>query len=178
MLLNRMILLGSCGFPDRPETAWHRSGKPCFHGPPFPPVGPLCHIRPFAVAAGSHYLVGMRTLSLRRLVGLLALLVFALALPMQASMGAPMADCSAAHAAMDMGHGDGASDCGKSGVPLKAAMGSICVSVSCATIAAPAIQAGTPVERGPVVHVAVLAQLRVGRVTAPDPFPPRPTVHA
>lgn len=120
----------------------------------------------------------MRSLLLRRLVGLLALLVFALALPMQASTGAPMGGCSAAHDTMDMGHGGGPSDCGTSGVPLKAAMGSICVNATCATIAAPAVQAGTPVERGPIVHAALPTQLRAGRVTAPDPFPPRPTVRA
>lgn len=120
----------------------------------------------------------MRSLSLRRLVGLLALLVFALALPMQAGMGASMASCGSLHATMDMDHGDRASDCGTSGVPLKAAMGSICVSAVCATMAAPAAQVGTPVEHGHVLHAALPVRLQTGRVTAPDPFPPRPAVHA
>lgn len=120
----------------------------------------------------------MRSLPLRRLVGLLALLVFALALPLQAGMGAPMAGCSPLHAAMDMNHGDGASDCGTGEAPLKAAMGSICISAICATMAAPAAQVGTPVEHGHVLHTALPVRLQAGRVTAPDPFPPRPTVHA
>jgi hypothetical protein len=57
-------------------------------------------------------------------------------------------------------------------------MDSICVSAVCATIASPAMQAESPVEHGHVLHAALPVQLQTGRITAPDPFPPRPTVQA
>jgi hypothetical protein len=120
----------------------------------------------------------MRSLPLRRLIGLLALLVFALALPMQAGMGASMASCGASHVVMGSDHGDGMSDCGKGSVPLKAAMGSICVNATCATVAALPAQAGTPFVIAHIAPAYPSTQMRAGLVTAPDPFPPRPIVRA
>lgn len=117
----------------------------------------------------------MRSLSLRRLVGLLALLVFALALPMQASLGAPMAGCAAAHAEMDHGSMPPCGD--DAGMPLKAAIGTPC-AMACAPVPAVPPQVAGPVDRGRVAHDPASTLVRAGRLTAPDPFPPRPTVRA
>ncbi|WP_225769690.1 hypothetical protein [Inquilinus sp. Marseille-Q2685] len=120
----------------------------------------------------------MRSLLLRRLIGLLALLVFALVLPLQASMGATMASCAAPHVAMNSDHGDAKSGCGKSGAPLKATMGSICVNATCATVVAFPALASAPLEHDHVAPAYPSTQLLTGLLTAPDPFPPRPTVRA
>jgi hypothetical protein len=120
----------------------------------------------------------MRSLPLRRLIGLLALLVFALALPLQASMGASMANCGAPHVVVDTDHGSGRSDCDTGSVPLKAAMDSICVNATCATVAALPAQVPAPLVRDRVAQAYPLTQLRAGLVTAPDPFPPKLTVRA
>ncbi|MFE0753413.1 hypothetical protein ACFW16_05650 [Inquilinus sp. NPDC058860] len=118
----------------------------------------------------------MRSPPLRRLVGLLALLVFALALPLQASLGAPMAGCAPAHAAMD--HDGSMPPCGDAtGTPLKAAAGAPC-AIACAPVPALSAQVAQPVDHGRVAHDPGPVQNRPGRVTAPDPFPPRPTVRA
>ena len=117
----------------------------------------------------------MRSLPLRRLVGLLALLVFALALPMQASMGMPMASCGPTHAAMD--HDGAAPDCGDAGMPMKAAMSAPCGYV-CAPVAMLPARLSAPVNHERVVHVLAGAKAHTGLATAPDPFPPRPTVRA
>lgn len=132
----------------------------------------------FAKPGAAHYVFRMRSLLLRRLIGLLALLVFALALPLQASMGASMTSCAAPHVAMDMDHGDAKSDCGKSGAPLKAAMGAVCASAICATVATLPAQAEAPLVHDHVAQAYPSTQLRAGLLTAPDPFPPRPTVRA
>ncbi|MGK9169646.1 hypothetical protein KXR53_25235 [Inquilinus limosus] len=117
----------------------------------------------------------MRSLLLRRLVGLLALLVFALALPMQASLGAPMAGCAPVHAEMDH---HGSMPCGDdAGTPLKAAIGMPC-AVACAPVPAVPPRVAEPVDQGRVAHDPAPTLTRAGRVTAPDPFPPRPTVRA
>jgi hypothetical protein len=124
---------------------------------------------------GAPYVHCMRSLPLRRLVGLLALLVFALALPMQASMGASMASCGPAHAAMD--HDGAKPDCGDAGMPLKATMSAPCAYI-CAPISALPAQVGAPVIEQRIVHVPAMAETHAGVVTAPDPFPPRATVLA
>lgn len=117
----------------------------------------------------------MKSLSLRRLIGLLAVLTFAFALPLQASMAGSMADCGMVGAAMDQG--DGTSGCHESGVPAKAAMNAVC-GVTCASFSALPAQTGSSAVESRVVHVRIAARSRLGVVTAPDPFPPKPTVHA
>ncbi|WP_026868990.1 hypothetical protein [Inquilinus limosus] len=118
----------------------------------------------------------MRSVSLRQLVGLLALLVFAVALPLQAIMGAPMTECAPAHA--EMSHEGMAQPCGgDTGVPLKAATDALCATL-CAPVAALPAQVAAPVDHGRVAHSDAAMPNLSGRVTAPDPFPPRPTVRA
>ena len=119
--------------------------------------------------------MGMRSLPLRRLVGLLALLVFALALPLQASMGAPMTGYAPAHAAVD--HDSSMPPCGDTGTPLKAAAGTPC-AIACAPVPAFTAQVAQPVDHGRFAHDLMPALPRSGRVTAPDPLPPRPTIRA
>lgn len=142
------------------------------------PLGPGVGGRAFAKSGGAHYVFRMRSLFLRRLIGLLALLVFALALPLQASMGASMTNCGAPHVVMDTDHGGTKSDCGKGSAPLKATMGAICVSATCATVTALPAQMSAPLLHDHVAPAYPATQLRAGLVTAPDPFPPRPTVRA
>lgn len=118
----------------------------------------------------------MRSLPLRRLIGLLALLAFAFALPMQASMGAPMSGCSTAGVVMD--HDGGKSDCGKGSAPGKATMGPMCMSVGCATVSALPAQAVTLSVDDESSPVPAPTQALASLLTAPDPFPPRPTVRS
>lgn len=86
-----------------------------------------------------------------------------------------MAGCDPAHVAMD--HGDAPPDCGDTDMPLKATMSAPCGYV-CAPVAALPTLLSAPVIHGRVVHVLAVAETHAGLVTAPDPFPPRPTVRA
>ena len=129
----------------------------------------------FARTADASYVGRMWSLSLRRVVSLLALLVFALALPLQASMGAPVPGCAPVHASMD--HDNSMPDCGDTGAPLKLAVGTSCAMV-CAPVPMLPAQIIGPVDHGRIAHDSAPLLTRTGRVTAPDPFPPRPAVRA